>query len=297
MGSNLLANIARQERIKREVLQKSELIPSLPEVVTEVMRLLNDSGVKVSDFEKPLQNDAPIVARMLRVVNSPLYGLSRHITSIKEAVTVLGFRSLRSLVLAAGTANYLERNFSCYGHNEKGLWNHSLCVASAAKFLAQHTKQSADFREEIFVAGLLHDIGKLLLGPYLVNENVNWAEETKACHEVEISKLGLDHQEAGAMVAAKWNLSPMVQAVLCYHHGDGDKTKAPEEYRTPLAIVRLADAFAHEFGKGFVSGFKAPVDVMPEDLVVLGIQEEQWLEIKPLLREAMEAALASIGNG
>jgi len=99
-----LQTVMNQSKVRREIYSKSNKIPSLPEVVTEVLRLLNDPGSEIQQFEDVLGKDPALVAKMLRVVNSPFYGLARPMTSIKEAVMVLGFRSLRSLVLAASTA-------------------------------------------------------------------------------------------------------------------------------------------------------------------------------------------------
>lgn len=163
--SKSIASIALHDRSRREVLNKSDLIPSLPEVVTEVMRLLNDVEVNITDFEAPLSKDTALVARMLKLVNSPFYGVGRQVSTIGDGVSMLGFKSLRSMVLAASTGNMLERDIGCYGHCEKGLWHHSVCVAAGAKYLAKRLGYEPAFREELFDAGLLHDIGKMLLGP------------------------------------------------------------------------------------------------------------------------------------
>ncbi len=288
-----LSNLARHDKIKREVQQKSELIPSLPDVVTEILSLLNNNqGAELKDFEKHLQKDASLVARMLRVVNSPFYGMPQTVNSIKEAVMILGFRSLRSLVLAATTANYLERNFSCFGHSEKGLWIHSLCVASGARTLAKETRQKADIREGVFVAGLLHDIGKMLLGPFLAesNSNISMYEGTQT--EIEETLLGMNHTESGAMIAEKWNLGPMVKNVIQNHHGKN----LPEGYEVETALIRLADNYAKELGKGFQEGHEPELEYLQADLDLLALTEEKWDDAKFEMKEAMETAIATLDN-
>ncbi len=288
-----LSNLARHDKIKREVQQKSELIPSLPDVVTEILSLLNNNqGAELKDFEKHLQKDASLVARMLRVVNSPFYGMPQAVNSIKEAVMILGFRSLRSLVLAATTANYLERNFSCYGHSEKGLWIHSLCVASGARTLAKETRQKADVREGVFVAGLLHDIGKMLLGPFLAETNDTVTMYEGAVKEIEMTLLGMNHTEAGALIAEKWNLGPMVQNVIRSHH-DQD---LPEGFEIEAALIRLADAYSHEIGKGYREDHEPEPKYLPGDLALLGLTEEKWDDAKFEMKEAMETAIATLNN-
>ena len=110
------------------------------------------------DLELLLQNDQVLVAKMLAMVNSPFYGLNRAVNTVKEAVMVLGFRGVRSLVLATSTAKLLQRDFGCYGHEPKGLWMHAVCVASGARSLAKRLGLPADDAEQLFVCGLLHDI-------------------------------------------------------------------------------------------------------------------------------------------
>ena len=172
--SKSITSIARHDRIRREVLSKSDMIPSLPEVVMEVMRMLNDADSSISDFETPLSQDAALVARMLKLVNSPFYGVGRQVSTIGDSITILGFRSLRSMVLAASTGNFLERDFSCYGHDEKGLWHHSICVASGAKCLATHLGTDPNFRG-YFWGARRPFLNAVLLGPGLgTSRHVPW---------------------------------------------------------------------------------------------------------------------------
>ena len=292
MVQTSMSDLARHDRIRREVLQNSDRIPSLDAVVTEVLRLLGDPDTDIVDFEKPLLNDAPLVGRMLQIVNSPFYGLSRQITSIVDAINILGFRGLRSLVLASSTGKFLGQDYSCYGFDQQGLWCHSLCVAAAAKHLAGSLGLGRNLTEEVFVAGLLHDIGKMLLGPYLTGEGVELAHCAAAACEVERQVCGTDHQEAGVVIAKKWKLSPLVQHVLENHGGDG----GPEEYLIPIAVVRLSDSLSHRFGKGYKPDFEIPSTPLSCDLGWLGLDEEDWAEMQEGMVEAMRDAVISLGS-
>jgi len=292
LGSSSVSALALEQRIRREILHKSELIPSLPEVVLEVLSLVNDRGAEIEQFESLLKNDGPLVAKMLRVVNSPFYAVSSHVTSIGQAVMVLGFRSLRSLVLAASTANYMERDYGCYGFEAKGLWKHAIAVASGARTLASHLRKSADTREAVFVAGLLHDIGKMLLAPYL-RDLGKTIDPALGSAGQEREYLGIDHQEAGKLVAEKWALSPMVCEVLAHHHNE---TCAPE-HRICHAIVRVANQYSNAQGIGLAE--VAPDDAfVPEasELDILGLNEENWLDAAFDMREAVEAAQSTLSN-
>ncbi len=294
MSSSPLDQIALHERTRREILHKSDLIPSLPETVTEVLRLLNDKGAEIPDFEEVLSTDTALVAKMLRVVNSPFYGMMREITSIQEAVMVLGFRSLRSLVLAASTAKYMERDYTCYGHEGRGLWKHAMAVASAARTLAKEAGLGAEDREEIFVEGLLHDIGKMLLGPYLVEREINVAKQAGKLCKNEVQALGIDHPEAGAIVAKKWNLSERIQEVIKKH----ETQEQPEDATCAkhLAVVRLAGAYCHGLGIGYAESTTPQVLVLPSDLALLGFDIDDWDEAQYEMKEAVESALDTLGS-
>src|SRR5262245_66353249 len=136
MRQSALNDLAAQERMRGELRQKSDLVPPLAEFVVRLLALLNRSETEPQDLEFYLQNDQVLVAKMLAMVNSPFYGLNRTVRTIKDAVMVLGFRGVRSLVLATSTANYLQRDFTCYGHDQRGLWVHAVGVASGARALA-----------------------------------------------------------------------------------------------------------------------------------------------------------------
>lgn len=292
MSGKSIAKIARHDRIRREVLSRCELIPSLPEVVTEVLRMLNEADCDIHAFEQPLSKDAALVAKMLKLVNSSFYGVGRPVTAISDAVVMLGLRSLRSMVLAASTANLLERDFACYGHHQKGLWYHSLCVAAASRCLAKELGYGPNLREEVFVAGLLHDIGKMLLGPFFVAEKADIGASDRPAHEIEAELFGIDHQEAGAIIAGKWQLSPLVQAVLNHH----DTSDGPSEYERAITVVHLANTCAHRARHGYRSGVVLVTEPTDEQLDRVGLDAGQWEDLIPQLTETMDGALRSLGD-
>ena len=284
-----LSKLAYHERTRREILVKSDLIPPLPDVVVRVLALLNAGDAEPGQLEGQLQHDPVLVAKMLGIVNSPFYGLSRRVACIRDAVMVLGFRGLRSLLLASSTAKYLKRDFRFYGHDQDGLWRHSLAVASAAKAIAARIGRDAEVREELFVAGLLHDIGKMLLAPY-VREHESRRTAGVDAVTFERDVLGIDHAEAAALVAAKWNLSETVQTVLAHHH---DPLGA-EPMRVQVAIVRLADDLAHGLTTGYAPGQAPPPRDPREDLVALEVPAAAWREVRAHVEETARTALSQL---
>lgn len=291
MALSSMAKLALRERTRREIVQKSELIPSLPDVVVEVLRLVADKGAEIQQFEDLLKNDGPLVAKMLRVVNSPFYAVASPVRSIGKAVMVLGFRSLRSLVLAASTGNYMERDYRCYGFGPKGLWKHAVAVASGARTIAKELRKSPDMREEVFVAGLLHDIGKLLLAPYLREAGVDidmYGSES----EQEEAILGIDHQEAGTVVAEKWGLSPLVHHAILKHGG----AEPDDEFVESWATIELAHGFSQNAAIGAAEAPSSPIPPNPRALEILGMDDDAWLDMEVEIRIAVEGAVASLAN-
>ncbi len=290
MSHSTLQQLAQQEKTRREILHKSDLIPPLPDLVARLLGILNKQETEPQDLERLLQNDQVLVAKMLAMVNSPFYGLNRTIRTIKEAVMVLGFRGVRSLVLATSTAKFLQRNFEVYGHQPKGLWLHAVSVAAAARALAKTCKLSADEAEMLFVAGLLHDIGKMLLVTYL-NEAGKGGSFQGAAVDYERATIGIDHTEAGALVTAKWNLAAEIQEAIKGHHD-----AAPTATTRGAAVVRLAEAVAHEKGVGYLPGRSPVQPVLPQDLQALGLDDATWSVTRDALMVTIDEAVAALGN-
>ncbi|MBX3463309.1 MAG: HDOD domain-containing protein [Planctomycetes bacterium] len=290
MNPSSLGQLAQQEKTRREILHKSDLIPPLPDLVAVVLSALNRQETEPQDLEQLMRNDQVLVAKMLAMVNSPFYGMSRTIRTVREAVMVLGFRGVRSLVLATSTAKFLQRDYSCYGHDNKGLWVHAVCVAAGAKALALECRMGADAAEQLFVAGLLHDIGKMLLVNYLAAGRTPYDGKPEVA-EFERRVLGIDHAEAGALVAAKWSLASDVQDVIKAHH---DAAQAP--VGRAVAVVRLADAVAHECGAGYLPG-RAPVaEIQTADLEALALTAAAWSSAREAVAERMDEATAVLAN-
>jgi putative nucleotidyltransferase with HDIG domain len=204
---------------------------------------------------------------------------------------VLGFRGLRSLVLASSTAQFLARDFSVYGHCGKGLWLHALTTATASRTLAREIRLGAIAAEELFVAGLLHDVGKMLVAPYL--QEVKFHQLTdRAIEQLERDTVGVDHTEAGALVCAKWNLSTEMQIIVKAHH---DSEEA-EECQRAAALTRVADAYAHELGHGYARGHAPDPVYLDVDFDLLGLNSKLWREAKERIDFHVESALSSLND-
>jgi HD-like signal output (HDOD) protein len=250
--------------------------------------LLEDPEAGPADFEKLLSRDPGLVANMLRLANSPVYGFAHERETVRDAIIGMGLRGLRGMLLGSTLNRFFGPQFSCYGKDSKTLWRHAMAVGTGAKLLAKRLPKKPDDPEELFVAGLLHDLGKLLVAPFLTKMDQDMTKCTEPAHLVEERLLGICHQEAGGLVADKWNLKPMVRSVITKHHYKG----CPEAHRHAVAVVRLADQCATDSGNG--AGALDPATMfLADDLAVVGLDPGPWQEIGAEIVETVAAVLAA----
>ena len=265
----------REATVREKIQANPDMIPSLPDVVTKALQLVDKPEVSPNEFEDLLSQDPPLVATMLRIANSPIYGFAHEKETIRDAIIGIGLNGLRSILMGSTLKRFLGSQFTCYGEDPKTLWRHAMAVASGARMLTKQLPDSQLNAEEMFVAGLLHDLGMLLLAPFLTRMGEELTQTAEPVHIAEERLLGISHQEAGGIVAEKWNMKPLVHAVITHHHF---KT-CPKNYRYAVAIVRLADQCATESGKG-AGTLDSTSDFLADDLAAIGLQPEEWEKVK-----------------
>jgi len=220
-------------------------LPTMPQVANLVIEKLADPSASPREINQLLSKDQALAARVLRIANSPFFGHARRVTRLTDAIVLMGFNSVRSLVLTS----VFNDLFKSYGLTEKLLWEHSLVCGSISQKLARtlHFPRS----EEAFLVGLLHDIGKVILNlrypekmSSIVQEVYNSQEHTFA--ELEQEVFGFSHAEVGRAVAGKWNFAREIEEAIGNHHYPERSTI------TPLLshIVHLANACCHKLEIG-----------------------------------------------
>ena len=268
------SNQTAAKRLDNLIRQVQDL-PSLPIAVTRVMQLTNDPKAGLSDVAHALASDQGLAARVLKLANSAYYGSSRRIGTVSEAVVILGMRTTRNLTLAISCQDMLEREVQGYFLPRGALWRHSLACAAAAQNLARR----AHFRgtEEAFVAGLLHDIGKVVMSAYLKAEFAQVltrvAKGRLTFSDAEREVLGFDDAEVGARLLERWNLPSTLVTAVRYHHAP---SQAPE---SPLAaLVHVADTICLTLGIGLgVDGMAYTLD--PNALAMLHLTEDDFEQV------------------
>ncbi len=265
------------ERLKSRILQKIEAIPSLPAVVYKVMQLINDENSCAADFENLISKDQALTARMLRMVNSSFFSLSRKVNSITDAVVYLGHNTIRSLVLGASTSNLFKKNLKIYGYQQEGLWQHANVVAALARYLAQEASMTPLEIENAYISGLLHDIGKLILGPFVeqfADRFTPLVTTGQPLSTAEKEILGFDHGEIGGILLTNWKLPKNLVEAVSLHHFPANAAVAPRE----VMVITLADDLSNRLG----FALEAPVSRLTDEERAQGYQllnlPESWDE-------------------
>lgn len=202
------------ETLRVKIITKAESIPPLPAVVQDLLKLTGDSESEVKDIIDKIKMDQGLSSKVLKLVNSPFFGIRKEITSIDRGTVLLGVNTIKNLVMAISTQGFYNRNFAMYNATGLQIWLHGFTVARLCEELATMVPHQID-TESIYLAGLMHDIGKSVLVDFLVKE-VNSPEE-------EQELLGVHHMGVAAVVLEKWGVADfIVEAVLKHHELETD---------------------------------------------------------------------------
>ncbi len=232
----------------RKVIGRLDNLPSLPRIYQELMRATADPATSVADVGRIVETDAAMSAKVLQIVNSAWFGLAQKMSSIRSAVVYLGIELLKGLTLVAHVFSTLEKA-AVAGFSLDRFQDHSLLCARLAKEFVRDAARA----EDAFTAGLVHDLGKIIIARNLtrqfheVVDEVRRSDPSQALHEVEKARLGLSHAELGAYLLGVWGLPAEVVEAAAFHHVPGAVSEGPCEV---LAAVHVADALIDEACSG-----------------------------------------------
>ena len=203
-----------------EIVKKTPDLPTIPAAALAVMKEADSSVSTAHSVAMQIAQDQALTARVLRLANSAYYGLSRQVVDLQEAVVVLGMRCVRNLAVVAATYPWMSRPLKGYALAPKQMWTHSFGVAVAAQLVCK--KAGCPLDETVFIAGLLHNIGKVALSIWLENKlpmMVSTAiKDDITFDELERRMLGFDHCDVGAYLGEQWNLPKLFIEAIQFHH-------------------------------------------------------------------------------
>ena len=218
-------------------------LPPLPQVATQLLRLTADPDASAEDLRRVISTDQALTGQILKIANSAMFGMVREVTTLTQAIMTLGFSTIKSVVIASSAKNLYHRG--TVGLQERLIWEHALVAAIASRAFAKTLRFPRV--EEAFIGGLLHDIGKSVMGvkfperySALLRTVYNERGDGLA---LELDTFGFDHAMVGEALVQKWNLAPSLQQAARWHH---DPIHAQEDHLPLAAIVALANRLALE---------------------------------------------------
>jgi len=243
-------------RNPQKVIEKIDDLPTLPRTVLQITGLVNDPKSSAKDLARVITDDQVLTVRLLKLVNSSFYGFPQRISTVTGAIVLLGFDAIRNLLLTTSVFDLFANRNRQKKRDQERFWDHSLGCAVGAKVIGNYLRH--DKIEELFVSGLLHDIGKIVEMMFLPDEfskivaAVN--RDNILMTTAENNVLGYNHAEVGKLLAEKWNLPvKLVQVIAHHHHPDNAGSFAIE-----AAIVHLADIFCRALNMGYGGDNKIP---------------------------------------
>ncbi|MBZ4658875.1 MAG: hypothetical protein JG766_798 [Desulfacinum sp.] len=216
-------------------------LPAMPHVASQVIKKISDPDAGAEDIQKLIAQDPSLAARVLKLANSSFYARSRSIATLRDAVVIIGMKTVRSLVVASVTRDL----FDPFGLTEKLLWEHSVGCALGARTIATRLRYSRV--DESFLAGLLHDVGKMILFTRFPDQMRLIIQEVYNDPSLSFAKLeretfGFDHAQVGRLLARKWQFPEEIDEAIGCHHNPARAKILP----ALSVIVHLANAFCHK---------------------------------------------------
>lgn len=269
-------------KLKAWVKDASKLV-SPPDVCVRLLELVETPDTSAADIGAVLTQDPNLTARLLRMVNSSYYNFPSRIDTVSRAVTVVGIRELYSLVLAVSAVQVFTR-IPAQLVNMDTFWRHSIYCALIARGLAR--RRRILHPERLFIAGLLHDIGSLLIYQRVPERARDLLLSTngdeQALHHAEKDALGFSHADLGGLMMELWKLPVPLQEAVCHHHSPG----GAQEGKLEAAIVHIAEALANHSEIGaFCEKPSEDMTIHPDVWDAVGLSAEEF-EADELIGEA-----------
>ncbi|WDP89082.1 MAG: HDOD domain-containing protein [Desulfobacter sp.] len=254
-------NLPSESDIKNILKLDRKNLPSFPQVAAKLIEASRDESIALEDVSKIIETDPGISARILEIVNSAYYGLSRKITTLSEAVVILGLDEIKKVALGMTIFENMFKKGKSDEFNRLLFWRHSLAVAVLSMELAKATKNADP--EEAYIAGLLHDVGKIFLDLQGRTDYGNFIQQLSASTDLVIEKersvIGLGHDDIGAYFCAQWQLPEKLVLAVKYHHQPFEHQKLSDDEKHLIAIVSMADFLCWTQGIGSFDFIRPPI--------------------------------------
>ncbi len=253
----MAGRIQHPEDLIREWAQ----IPTLPQVIVRLGRLIDDPDVGLREIGAVVAEDPPLASQVLRTANSAYYGFAQRVVSLEHAATLLGGRNLRNIVLQASVMKMFAHVGGHPGLDLEQLWRHSILTGQLCWTVAFRCRAELGLApEEFYVIGLLHDIGKFVMLDGLREEYTQLLADAerseRPIHVAEREAFGFHHADVGSVVAAHWRLPPLVCEAIRFHHGPRDAVASDPR----VSIIANMNLMVSRVRAGDMLGAAAVID-------------------------------------
>ncbi len=273
----------------RDLISSTNELAALPTTTVKLLELLEDLTVSAEKVLTVIGKDPSLTANLLKLCNSAYYGRRRQVGSVKEALVMLGNKTVVTLAFATSMGDVLRGQLTAYRLAKDELWHHALATAHGASVLAE-ASGAGSMKDRAFTAGLVHDVGKLLLNSALVKQmnQLPPYSTSKQLIAIEREILGFDHSEAGAALAEAWNFPEILVSAIFYHH----RPEAAQGEVRLLHWVAAANLIAGAVGLGGGCAALAEEDLLAE-LAALDLSSEAVLHLTGNLNQEFEELLTN----
>jgi len=276
-----------KERQRRNIERFIAKMPSLSTTVGKVMEICSRTDASPNELNKVISLDPVLTGQVLRLINSAYYSLVNKVTSLTRAITMLGMNTVKNMALSTAIIRSVAGTKKSKALPTTKFWAHSIGAGVSAKLLGEVKEVPVMEREELFLAGLLHDLGKVPFGDEYI-EVLNIAKfEQLPLYQVERDIMGIDHQEVGLLIADKWKLNKVITKCIGSHHSVGPHDGG---HGQQLALVALGNIYANILDHGY-AGNPFPLEEEVGRLLDLaGLSQEQFCGIGGRVVEEIQKA-------
>jgi putative nucleotidyltransferase with HDIG domain len=262
-------------------------MPSLSTTVSKVLEICSRTDTSPNDLNKVISLDPVLTGQVLKLINSAYYSLVNKVTSLTRAIIMLGLNTVKNLALSTAVIRCVGQAKKSKALPIKDFWAHSIAVGVMAKLLAVERGLPLAEREEYFVAGLLHDLGKIPFGDEYSDVLAQANREQQPLVQLEKQCLEIDHEEIGEMIATKWKLNAVITDAICHHHAP---ELADPAHQALVATIALADFYVCLFDIGYAGNRYPDASQLDAILDLCGLQWANVVSLSAAVDEEIKKA-------
>ncbi|HSW62909.1 MAG TPA: HDOD domain-containing protein [Dissulfurispiraceae bacterium] len=259
-----------KDKALRVLVQKIPKLPTLPMIAERILGMVDDDVASVETIVETVAQDPAIAAKVLSFANAAFYGAGEPVLSVRDAVMKIGFKNIRSIALGISLMTIFSESKEKFASAYHRIFLHSVSVGVISRQIAE--KVACELADKAFIAGLLHDIGKLVINKYFEDDYARILDEFNNglfLIDAEKKVLGITHADIGVWLADKWNLPAIIQDAIEFHHAPSEA----KNNRKLVALAHVANAVAARHSRGLFE--VEPVNAFDSSaLEILGISEK-----------------------